>query len=169
LDPRNLLRASGPQTSLGRPAVHGVFLDAGPDAWGRRLNERERGTAALDNPLEMLRLTNGCGTGALMFSQSRTRPSPVRRVMAFATLEELEATSQAIAAGERVEQSALKLIFEHGSSLGSARPKASVSAKMASGLQNSRGPMIRWISRDSNGRACEWRAWPASMCRTMNW
>ncbi len=126
LDPRNLPRAPGPQTALGRPEVHGVFLDAGPDAWGRRLIERERGVAALDNPLEMLRLTNGCGTGALMFSQSRTRPSPIRRVMALATLEELEATSQAIAAGERVEQSALKLIFEHGSSLGGARPKASV-------------------------------------------
>jgi len=126
LDPRNLELRDGPFDTAFNGGVHGVFADAGPDAWGRLLIEHERGSAATANPLEVLRLANGSGTGALLFSQSRTRPAPPRAITATTTLAELEAASRAIAAGKRVSQDALQLVFEHGSSLGGARPKALV-------------------------------------------
>lgn len=103
-----------------------MFADAGPDGWGRELIAHERGAAALDNPLEVLRLANGGGTGALLFSQSRTRPAPDRELSASASLEELEAAAQAVVLGKAVESETLHLLFEHGSSLGGARPKARI-------------------------------------------
>ncbi|MCE7032802.1 type II toxin-antitoxin system HipA family toxin [Lysobacter sp. GX 14042] len=124
LDPRNLELRDGPFDTTLNGGIHGVFADAGPDAWGRLLIEHERGPSVAANPLEILRLANGSGTGALLFSQSRTRPAPPRTVAAKASLSELEAASTAIAGGRRVSQEALQLVFEHGSSLGGARPKA---------------------------------------------
>lgn len=126
LDPRNLELRDGPFDTTLNGGIHGVFADAGPDAWGRLLIEHERGPSVAANPLEILRLANGAGTGALLFSQSRTRPAPVRAVAAETSLAELEAASTAIAAGRRVSQEALQLAFEHGSSLGGARPKVLV-------------------------------------------
>lgn len=126
LDPLNLPLVDGPQLSTSKEIVHGVFLDAGPDSWGKRLIERERGRQAVENPLEMLRLTNGTGTGALTFSQSRTRAPAARRVTAIATLAALEDASRDVAEGRKIEDQALHLVFEHGSSLGGARPKAAV-------------------------------------------
>jgi serine/threonine-protein kinase HipA len=126
LDPLNLPVVPGPQIGRGRDGVHGVFLDAGPDSWGKRLIERERGARVLDNPLELLRLSNGGGTGGLLFSQSLSRPAPGRSAIAMTHLAELEDAARAIAAGDKVSHAALQLVFAHGSALGGARPKATV-------------------------------------------
>lgn len=126
LDPRNLPLREGPVETTLNHGVHGVLADAGPDDWGRKLIEHERGPAAAHDPLEVLRLTNGSGTGALLFSQSRERPAPPRAVTAHVQLAELEQAARTIAAGGRVSQRALQLVYEHGSSLGGARPKALV-------------------------------------------
>lgn len=129
LDPRNLPLREGPVETTLNHGVHGVLADAGPDDWGRKLIEHERGPAAVHDPLEVLRLTNGSGTGALLFSQSRERPAPARAVIADVQLTELEQAARTIAAGGRVSDRALQLVYEHGSSLGGARPKALVASE----------------------------------------
>lgn len=126
LDPRNLPLRTGPMDTSLNGGIHGVLADAGPDDWGRKLIEHERGAAAASDPLEILRLSNGSGTGALLFSQSRERPAPPRTVAAHTTLPELESAARALSAGGRIDNRALQLMFEHGSSLGGARPKALV-------------------------------------------
>lgn len=98
--------------------------DAGPDGWGTKLLEMARG--APPTPLEALRLSNGSGTGGLLFSQSRTRPAPIRSLVATAGLDALETTALEIAQGERVSSTELESVLQAGSSLGGARPKVNV-------------------------------------------
>lgn len=127
LDPYNLPLREGPTLARVNGGVHGVLADAGPDAWGTKLLELNRGAAA-DTPLDMLRVTNGSGTGALLFSQSRSRPAPRRQLAAEATLEELEQAAHAVDAGVELERPELELVYRAGSSLGGARPKVAVTA-----------------------------------------
>lgn len=125
LDPINLPLREGPTTTRVNGGVHGVLADAGPDAWGTKLLELHRGAAA-DTPLDTLRVTNGSGTGALLFSGSRTRPAPRRHLVAEASLEELERAAFEVDAGETVQREDLELVYRAGSSLGGARPKVAV-------------------------------------------
>lgn len=140
LDPRNLPLRTGPNDTTLNGGLHGVFSDAGPDAWGRALIERERGPAALVSPLEALRLGNGTGTGALLFSQSRSRPAPTRDLALGTTLQDLERAAQAFAEGRQLGARELRLIFELGSSLGGARPKARLTDADAEHIAKFRRP-----------------------------
>lgn len=124
LDPLNLPLRDGEQSTQINDGVHGVLADAGPDSWGRRLLELERGS--LRSPLDLLRLSNGTGTGSLLFSQSRTRPAPPRALLPMADLAELEQVAHQVMLGEPVAAGPLQRIFDAGSSLGGARPKAIV-------------------------------------------
>ena len=125
LDPRNLPLQEGPLLATVNGGVHGVFADAGPDAWGSKLLELQRGHVPT-SPLDVLRVTNGCGTGALLFSQSRERPAPTRQLLPMTTLPEIEAAARSVASGETVADPVFHLLLEGGSSLGGARPKANV-------------------------------------------
>jgi len=124
LDPVNLRRLSGDQHTRVNHGVAGALADAGPDAWGRKLLEMQRGV--LDTPLEPLRLSNGDGTGALIFSESRTSPVPARQPVASATLGELEAAACGVDAGNPVSRPELEQLILAGSPLGGARPKVNV-------------------------------------------
>lgn len=125
LDPLNLPLIAGPKTATINNGVHGVLADAGPDSWGRHLMELAGRPA--HNPVEMLRLSNGSGTGGLLFSQSRNQPNPVRSVLPYTKLEELEHTMEELDLGHQVGNDELKKLFDAGSySLGGARPKALV-------------------------------------------
>ena len=125
LDPRNLPLKDGPFPTRVNKGVHGVLADAGPDAWGKRLLEMGRGSVP-DTPLDILRVTNGAGTGALRFSQSRDRLAPDRQLAPVSSLDELEAAARSIDAGNPVSQRIFDLVFASGSSLGGARPKANI-------------------------------------------
>lgn len=125
LDPLNLPLTAGPKATRVNNGVHGVLADAGPDSWGRHLMEMAGRSA--HNPIEMLRLSNGSGTGGLMFSQARSQPNPVRSVLPYTQLERLEHTMEELDLGHQVTNEELKQLFEAGSySLGGARPKALV-------------------------------------------
>lgn len=124
LDPVNLPLIAGDKNFTVNKGVPGVLADAGPDGWGKALLERMRG--GLPSPLEALRLTSGSGTGALRFSQSRTKPSPPRRVIAHVSLNELEQAARDVDAGIQLEQPELEEVFYAGSGLGGARPKVLV-------------------------------------------
>lgn len=124
LDPLNLPLYDGEQIVTVNHGVPGVLADAGPDSWGRRLLELQRG--ALVTPLETLRLGNGSGSGCLLFSQSRTRPAPARAIQAASSLAALEGAARQVSLGEPVSALALRDIFEAGSALGGARPKVNL-------------------------------------------
>jgi len=141
LDPRNLPLKPGQFVTALNEGVHGVFADAGPDSWGRALIERDRGPHVLENPLEVLRLANGTGTGALLFSQSRTRPAPPRELGRSASVEELEAAARAFAEGRALTERELDLIVDQGSSLGGAQPKARLSSEDAEYIAKFRRPV----------------------------
>jgi serine/threonine-protein kinase HipA len=124
LDPLNLPLRDGEQTTAVNQGVPGVLADAGPDSWGRRLLELERGPP--NTPLDLLRLSNGSGTGCLLFSQSRTRPAPPRALLPLTDLAELEQAARHVILGEPIPPEAMQHILDAGSTLGGARPKANV-------------------------------------------
>lgn len=124
LDPLNLPLRDGEQTTAVNNGVPGVLADAGPDSWGRRLLELERGPPR--TPLDLLRLSNGSGTGSLLFSQSRTRPAPPRALLPITELAELEQAARHVILGEPVAPDVMQHILDAGSTLGGARPKANV-------------------------------------------
>jgi serine/threonine-protein kinase HipA len=126
LDPLNLPLRDGEQTTAVNNGVPGVLADAGPDSWGRRLLELERGPPR--TPLDLLRLSNGSGTGSLLFSQSRTRPSPPRALLPITELAELEQAARQVVLGEPVAPEVMQHIFNAGSTLGGARPRSSTGA-----------------------------------------
>lgn len=114
----------GRHAPLGHLTVAGVFDDAAPDAWGRRVIEARRTDRAEDASLLGLLLESGSDRpGALDFQGSPDhyvhRGSP-------ATLEQLLTAAQAIELGHRLPRD-LDDALLHGSSLGGARPKAALS------------------------------------------
>ena len=125
LDPKNLPLHRGAFTTQLNKGLHGVFADAGPDSWGRHL--MELAGRDLSNPLEQLRLSNGTGTGGLLFSLSQTKPHPAHSILPFVELEKLEHTMDELDKGNKISNQELEHLFHSGShSLGGARPKALV-------------------------------------------
>ena len=124
LDPANLPLTDKPSHHQVNKGVPGVLADTGPDTWGARLIERHRGV--LESPLERLRLTNGTGTGCLLYSSHRQRPNPPRSVLTRLSLSELEDAAQKFDAGQSLDDEKLQELMAAGSGLGGARPKALV-------------------------------------------
>lgn len=135
LDPKNLPLGPGRFRGPAAGALPGVFMDAGPDAWGRHLLELTRG-AVPASPLDLLRVTSGTGTGALRFSLHRDRHATPRSLLPQfdldEDLEQIEADAWMLSSGNRVASDALARLTAAGSSLGGARPKA----------------LIRWRDRE---------------------
>lgn len=105
----------------------GVFRDALPDAWGRRLRIRKaglKGTGQLDPTL--LGLLANHGLGALSFMPSGSDPCPMEDPSARTIeLEDLLQAAEDIARG-RETTSAIEALFRAGGSPGGVRPKALV-------------------------------------------
>lgn len=108
---------------LGGLDVAGLIADAAPDAWGRRVVESRRVDADRDASLLTLLLESGSDRiGALDFQTSHEhyehRGDP-------ATLAQLLAAAEALDSG-RALPAELDQALLHGSSVGGARPKATL-------------------------------------------
>jgi len=123
LSPHELPVIAGEQTS--RRGMHGIFRDATPDAWGRRVLMYTLQMSAARAEVELTEidylLAGGQGTGALHFQTTADIYEPRQKPVA--RLEEM------MTAAEAVEQNAplppeLESALLHGTSIGGARPKA---------------------------------------------
>ncbi len=103
------------------PGVFGVFIDAGPDEWGRRQLAKTRQPPPVTT-VEFLLAASGEGVGALHFTAEidhQPKPVPPRP---FENLVHLQQIAEDIDSGRDVDRS-LEPYFFHGSGLGGARPK----------------------------------------------
>ncbi len=117
------LAAHAPIEPLPGLAVAGLFADAAPDAWGRRVVESRRRSAAQDASLLTLLLESGSDRiGSLDFQAS---PEHYEHRGQPATLEQLLTAAEALDSGTALPAE-LDQALLHGSSIGGARPKAAL-------------------------------------------
>ena len=106
--------------------IPGAVRDAGPDAWGRRVIEHklERGSGDLE---EIDYLLNGPqdGAGYLSFGSKLEPAAPKRRYNRTHQLADLITAAETIEEGKRVPVQILEQL-EPGTSMGGARPKATI-------------------------------------------
>jgi serine/threonine-protein kinase HipA len=116
--------ALAPRAAFSRRpgALPGPIRDAGPDAWGRYVTEYRRGTANLDE-LDILLAGQGDRIGALAFSHSAAEYAVADPP--HVTLAELEAAVQGAQEGRPLPPHLLDALL-HGTTIGGARPKASI-------------------------------------------
>ena len=134
LDPVELrLRVRGYSTTrLG--GTFGALRDAAPDLWGRKLIEKRLGTGLLPE-IQYLLNSPDDRAGALGFGLNSTPPAPIRQFNRTVDLEKLMELADRIIASENdpdapkpadpdAEQA--ELLIRAGTSMGGARPKATV-------------------------------------------
>jgi serine/threonine-protein kinase HipA len=128
LDPESLpLSPAGQRfaADLFNPPL-GIFDDALPDDWGRRLL-----AAALKiegrrfSPAEMLLRMRGGGTGALLFTETAAVPNPAATVQS-KSLPALLAAAKEFELGKLPPEDEFRKLLEGSSRAGGARPKALV-------------------------------------------
>jgi serine/threonine-protein kinase HipA len=128
LDPESLRLASG---RARHRAFHlhpplGVFEDALPDDWGRRLLVFDRRLRRGEqSEAHLLRELGADGLGALAFAE-QGEPIPRRSPAAAVHLEELLEAAERFEAGKLEDRARLRKLLEAGSTPGGARPKALV-------------------------------------------
>ena len=141
LDP-DLQLYSGPQYLSEGKSNFGIFLDSSPDRWGRTLMDRREALMARKEDRKpkplfetdyLLGVFDGHRKGALRFKE--TEDSPFlnnNKEMAsppWTSIRELERASLELEkdiAGDNEQMKWLNMLMAPGSSLGGARPKASV-------------------------------------------
>jgi len=121
LDPLNLPLSDELFTTSGGKGLFGVLTDAGADAWGQRVILSLHKTKPA-NALQFLLAGSGMGVGALVFSKSRSSSKPKYNKNTLGDLPMLLRGKAAILSDEAIPPEAKKA-FEHGSSMGGARPK----------------------------------------------
>ncbi|MGR9194540.1 type II toxin-antitoxin system HipA family toxin [Rhizobium leguminosarum] len=123
---------AGPFHTSGQPgnmrdALAGVFADAAPDSWGRRLLERTYGNGLSE--FEYLTLSDdACRQGALRFVDDRReiiRGGAADAVPRLVDLETITAIARAYEQGKEISAEDMLLLAGAGGS-GGARPKANV-------------------------------------------
>src|SRR5690606_8624315 len=123
---------AGPFHTSGQPgnmrdALAGVFADAAPDSWGRRLLERAYGNGL--NEFEYLTLSDdACRQGALRFLDDKDeviRGKAVDAVPRLVDLETITAIARAHEQGKENSPEEMQALAGAGGS-GGARPKANV-------------------------------------------
>ncbi|MBB4526026.1 type II toxin-antitoxin system HipA family toxin (plasmid) [Rhizobium leguminosarum] len=123
---------AGPFHTSGQPgnmrdALAGVFADAAPDSWGRRLLERTYGNGLSE--FEYLTLSDdACRQGALRFVDDRReiiRGGAADAVPRLVDLETITAIARAYEQGKEISAEDMQLLAGAGGS-GGARPKANV-------------------------------------------
>lgn len=121
LDPLNLpLSDTLYSTNTGK-GLFGVLADAGADAWGQKVILSLHNTKPA-NALQFLLAGSGMGVGALVFSKSRTSSKSKVNKNTLGDLPLLLKGKDAILTDQAIPNEAKKA-FEHGSSMGGARPK----------------------------------------------
>lgn len=121
LDPIHLPLNDQTHTCLINRGMFGVFSDAGPDSWGRKLMAQLHNTAP-QNELEYLIAGASMGVGALSFSLSRSQTKLKRTRNSVTDIGLLLQGKNAILAAEQVSDE-VRQAFVYGSSMGGARPK----------------------------------------------
>ena len=153
LEPALPLRPAPYHTPPGK-ALFGSLADSAPDRWGRELMRRQwrreqtPGGRVIATPAEadsLLRVSDTARLGALRFAESEggtfQTPDEIAPIPPLVELPALlNATEAVLAANESA--AALRLLLAPGSSLGGARPKASVRVA-AGGLHIAKFPMHR--------------------------
>ena len=123
---------AGPFHTSGQPgnirdALPGVFADAAPDSWGRRLLERTYGNGLSE--FEYLTLSDdACRQGALRFVDDRgeiIRGRAADTVPRLIDLEAITAIARAYEQGKEISAKEMQVLAGAGGS-GGARPKANV-------------------------------------------
>jgi serine/threonine-protein kinase HipA len=125
----------GPFHTLADTALFGAIGDSAPDRWGRTLMRRmhaaaEGGKARTLQEIDYLLLVDDeARQGALRFAEKEDgpflRPEGVKRIPPLVELPKLLAAAEKFM-DEKDTGEDLRLLFAPGSSLGGARPKASV-------------------------------------------
>ena len=159
--------------------MFGTLGDSAPDTWGRTLMRRRenreakregRAPRTLHEADYLLGVSDETRLGGIRFSVGGTFQSPQSNgVPTTVALSDLLAAAQRIERGEESDED-LILIFAPGSSLGGARPKASVYDQHAT--FRSRSSRRSWTNtRWRDGRPLPWTLPPrrASKRRATNW
>lgn len=151
LDPVEL-RLSPEQYQTGRMGgFFGALRDALPDFWGRQVIERKAGWSELTD-FDLLLLGPDDRAGALGFGRNVEPPAPQRRFNRTLDLEWIQATAEAIindtASAAQDTPSGIgqveQLLLAGGTSLGGARPKATVEDGNSLWLAKFPRPDDRW-------------------------
>jgi len=131
LDPFQLPLAKRVYEFTKLKGLPGAVRDAAPDAWGRRVIEHklQRDPADLEE-IDYLLHGPQDGAGYLSFGLNRDPPAPRRPYNRTHQLAELIAAAEAVEDGRRVPEHILEQL-EPGTSMGGARPKATVEHEQA--------------------------------------
>lgn len=147
IDPVELKLANRTYQTVALNGMFGALRDAGPDYWGRRVIERRVGKAVLSE-LDYLLYAPDDRAGALGFGLGQVPPAPRREFNQTLDLAKLQMIADAIVneeglpadtAAEQIED--LMLI---GTSMGGARPKATVENDGALWVAKFNRPDDRW-------------------------
>jgi len=125
-DPFKLPLGNAVQEFTKLKGIPGAVRDAGPDAWGRRVIEHklERGPGDLEE-IDYLLSGPQDGAGYLSFGLKLEPPAPKRHYNRTHQLAKLIEAAEAIEEGKRVPVHLLEQL-EPGTSMGGARPKATI-------------------------------------------
>lgn len=130
IDPIDLQLSGKQYETIQLNGVFGALRDASPDYWGRRLIEIHAGKPTLSE-MDYLLYSPEDRMGALGFGLNVTPPAPNRLYNQKIQLAQLQQEAEAIMNGEfdhtySAIQTQIKelLLFEVGTSMGGARPKA---------------------------------------------
>ena len=126
LDPFRLPLGNTVHEFTQRKGIPGAVRDAGPDAWGRRVIEHklQRSPGDLEE-IDYLLKGPQDGAGYLSFGSTLEPPAPKRPYNLTHQLADLIAAAEAIEEGKRVPVHILEQL-EPGTSMGGARPKATI-------------------------------------------
>lgn len=112
----------GPFSARRNGQLPGPIADAAPDAWGRRIIEYRERTGGFGE-LDYLLLSHGDRIGALHFQESAT--DYAASTVPDATLAQLLAAAEALERNQPLPPDLVNAL-EHGTSIGGARPKATL-------------------------------------------
>lgn len=122
LDPNSLRLGPEVVTAPMPERLPGGIADAAPDNWGRRVLEYRSGSARLSE-IDYLLSGGGDRIGALSFQDNPDSYQAAKQ--APATLEQLADAAAHVEAQAPLPED-LRIALEHGTSIGGARPKATV-------------------------------------------
>ena len=125
-DPFRLPLGNSVQEFTKLKGIPGAVRDAGPDAWGRRVIEHklQRSPGDLEE-IDYLLKGPQDGAGNLSFGATLDPPTAKRRYNRTYQLADLIRAAEAIEEGKRVPERILEQL-EPGTSMGGARPKATI-------------------------------------------
>jgi serine/threonine-protein kinase HipA len=123
LDPFELPLRQGRFETVKLGGIFGALRDASPDAWGRRIIERNLNRFDLSE-VDYLLNSPEDRVGALSFGRGKTYPPPAARFNKVFDLDKLLQFARAVEEDDKVELPAqMQELIQPGTSLGGARPK----------------------------------------------